>query len=232
MLLQAKQAVKRFSTGSRNEVTAVNDVSLELAAGEFLAIQGPSGGGKSTLLLMLGGLLRPESGTIKINGRQLYELSSEERAALRATEIGFVFQQFHLIPYLTVRENVLAPGLAPRPAGKVLAHAELEQRADELINSFGLESRANHKPGELSTGERQRTALARALLFSPPLLLADEPTGNLDDENARIVLTAMKDYCAAGGGVLLVTHDARASEFADRTLTIRDGELQTENVSA
>ncbi|MCA9041257.1 MAG: ABC transporter ATP-binding protein [Planctomycetaceae bacterium] len=232
MLLQAKQAVKRFSSGTPNEVIAVKDISLDLSAGEFLAIHGPSGGGKSTLLLILGGLLRPDSGTIEINGRQPYALSAEDRASLRATEIGFVFQQFHLIPYLTVIENVIAPGLAPRPAGKESSHTELHQRAVELIEKFGLAARADHKPGELSTGERQRTALARALLFKPPLLLADEPTGNLDDENARIVLTAMKEYCAEGGGVLLVTHDARASEYADRTLTIRDGQLQAENVPA
>ncbi|MAT16893.1 MAG: ABC transporter [Planctomyces sp.] len=231
MLLSARQAVKRFSPGTPNEVVAVNDISLELAKGEFLAIHGPSGGGKSTLLLMLGGLLRPDSGTIEINGRQPYTLSSEDRAALRATEIGFVFQQFHLIPYLTVIENVLAPGLAPRPAGKSPSRSELESRAAELVEKFGLKDRAGHKPGELSTGERQRTALARALIFAPPLLLADEPTGNLDDDNARIVLTAMKEYCAEGGGVLLVTHDVRASEYADRTLTIRRGQLQPQGVT-
>ncbi|MEZ6044438.1 MAG: ABC transporter ATP-binding protein [Planctomycetaceae bacterium] len=227
MLLDAKQIVKEFSTGSQHKVVAVNEVSLSVSPREFLAIRGPSGGGKSTLLLILGGLLRPDQGEVEITGKNLYALTPEKRAEFRASEIGFVFQQFHLIPYLSVLENVIAPGLAPRSAGKASSQAELEARAMELLDRFGMTSRKDHNPGELSTGERQRTSLARAMLFNPPLLLADEPTGNLDEENARIVLTALKEYSAAGGGVLLVTHDDRASEYADRTLLIRDGKLES-----
>ncbi len=218
MLIQVEQVKKTYQR-AENSVSAVDDVSLSLDKGEFLSIHGPSGGGKSTLLLMLGGLLKPDAGTITVNDQQPYKMSSEERAAFRATNIGFVFQQFHLIPYLSVADNILAPSIAHQTPG-------MEARVAERVERFGFQHRANHKPGELSTGERQRTALARALLFNPPILLADEPTGNLDDENAETVLGYLKDFCAEGGGVLLVTHDARATEYAARTLNIRDGKLQ------
>ena len=204
--------------GSADEVVAVRDVSLAVNGGEFVAVQGPSGCGKTTLLLICGALLAPDSGTATVEGTDLYALPADARARFRAQHIGFVFQQFHLIPYLNVRDNVLAGALAtgaPLPA----------TRAEELIGRFGLAGRIQHLPSELSMGERQRVALARALLNQPGLVLADEPTGNLDEASGDVVLTALADYARAGGAVLMVTHDPRAGRIASRTLSMRAGRL-------
>ena len=218
MLLELTNLQKTYE-GPGGPVTALDQVSLTLDAGEFLAIKGPSGCGKSTLLLTVGGLLRPDSGTLKFAGTEPFELSADARADLRARQIGFVFQQFHLVPYLSVLDNVLAPTLATGSDNS-------RDHARELLERFGLNERSGHRPAELSSGERQRTALARALLNRPKLLLADEPTGNLDDENAQIVLRAMKDFAEGGGGVLLVTHEQSALEFADRIVSMRVGRLE------
>ena len=202
-------------------VQALDEVSLRLSAGEYVAVQGPSGCGKTTLLLMIGGLLRPSSGQITVDGHDPYGFSPEERARFRAANIGFVFQQFHLIPYLSVWDNVLAPVLAqPSP------HAQ--ERAREVVSKLGLLGRVEHLPSELSTGERQRVALARSLLNQPKLLLADEPTGNLDSDNATIVLRFLAEFAAEGGAVLLVTHDAAATQYAQRTLHLKAGRLLAE----
>lgn len=217
MLLALHSVSKTYRDGPR-QIRAVDRVSLELAEGEFVAVQGPSGCGKSTLLLMAGGLLTPDSGEVRIAGENPYALSSDARARFRAENVGFVFQQFHLVPYLDVLGNVLAPAMAAR-------RPDAESRARELIAHFGLADRIHHVPGKLSTGERQRTALARALLNRPKLLLADEPTGNLDRENAVAVLGYLREFAEHGGGVLLVTHDPRAANVADRTVEIRDGQL-------
>jgi ABC-type lipoprotein export system ATPase subunit len=184
----------------------------------LLAVHGPSGCGKTTLLLTAGALLRPNAGQVSLDGQDPYGLNPEARSELRARVIGFVFQQFHLIPYLTVRQNILAPSLA-MPA------KEADQRAQELVNRFGLDDRAGHVPAQLSTGQRQRTALARALLNQPKIILADEPTGNLDEKNAEIVFGYFSEYVAEGGCVLLVTHDAKAAAHATRTLQMVDGRL-------
>ncbi len=207
--------ISKFYQKNKNTVTALNDVSIELEHGDFIAIQGHSGSGKTTLLLSAGGLLRPDTGTILLNNRDLYSLSSNERAAFRAENIGFVFQQYHLIPYLNVRENIAAPALAKKFDG-------LQERIDELIKQFGLSHRENHLPSELSAGEKQRTALARALLFKPSLLLADEVTGNLDRKNADLVLSVLREFAHSGGMVILVTHDEHAASAADSTLHIKD----------
>jgi putative ABC transport system ATP-binding protein len=143
-------------------------------------------------------------------------MPADQRSRLRSRLIGFVFQQFHLIPYLTVRENILTPSLSA-------ANENATQRVKELINQFGLQDRADHLPSQLSTGERQRTALARALFNQPRIVFADEPTGNLDDENAEAVLKHLSHYVAAGGSVLLVTHSARAGDYATRALKMKDG---------
>jgi ABC-type lipoprotein export system ATPase subunit len=183
-----------------------------------LAVVGPSGCGKTTLLLAAGGLLRPDAGEVRIDGADPYALDADARAELRAREVGFVFQQFHLVAYLSVIDNVLAPCLA-RPLDGA------RQRARELIERFGLAGRADHLPGELSTGERQRTALARAMLHSPRLICADEPTGNLDEDNGRVILESLRDFATAGGAVLMVTHDLRVAELADRTVGLREGRV-------
>jgi ABC-type lipoprotein export system ATPase subunit len=213
-----EEVTKTFD-GPAGKVVALDDVSFSLARGELLIINGHSGCGKSTLLLTAAGMLRPDSGTVRLlDGQNPYKLSADRRSRLRAGSIGFVFQQFHLIPYLTVRENIMAPLLcmpAPDPEG----------RARDLIGRFGLEERADHVPAQLSTGERQRTALARALFHRPEIILADEPTGNLDDENAELVLQHLRDYASSGGSVLLVTHNARAAGYATRVLKMKQGRL-------
>ena len=197
--------------GPRGTVRAVTEFTLALQAGEFVSVQGPSGCGKTTVLLTAGGLLQPDAGQVVVDGCDLYAQSAAARAQVRATKIGFVFQQFHLIPYLSVWDNVLCPSLA---ADLPAAH----RRAHELIERFGLTQRRDHVPAQLSTGERQRTALARALLSQPRLLLADEPTGNLDAENGAVVLTHLADFARAGGAVLLVTHDPRVAQYAPRNV--------------
>ena len=203
------EGIEKTYQGRTGPVRAVSSRSLEVAAGEFVALQGPSGSGKTTVLLCAGGLLRPDSGRVTIEGRDLYALSVEDRARLRASAIGFIFQEFHLLPYLSVLENVLVPALGKKSP-------EASRRAEELIDRFGLGPRARHLPAELSTGERQRVALARALLNRPRLLLADEPTGNLDPENGRAVLDHLTGFSREGGAVLLVTHDDEAAARAGR----------------
>lgn len=206
----------RDLTKTYGAVRAVDGVSLTLQAGEFVSIQGPSGCGKSTLLLAAGGLLRPAAGTVTVAGQDPYALSAEQRAKFRAAHIGFVFQQFHLVPYLNVLDNVMVPSLAV-PARR--------ERAVELVAQFGLADRAHHVPSQLSVGERQRCALARALLNQPQLLLADEPTGNLDRENGQVVLDCLREFARRGGAVLLVTHDDHASRMAQRAVHLRQGKV-------
>jgi ABC-type lipoprotein export system ATPase subunit len=216
-MLEFKNISKWFD-GPQGKVTALNRVSLSISPGEFLAVRGPSGCGKTTLLLTAGGLLRPNTGQVSLDGYDPYALSPEMRSRMRARMIGFVFQQFHLIPYLTVRQNILAPSLA-------LPAKEADQRARGLVSRFGLDNRAGHVPAQLSTGQRQRTALARALLNKPKIILADEPTGNLDEDNANIVFGYLSQYVAEGGCVLLVTHDVRAAAHAARTLQMSEGRI-------
>jgi len=220
MALIRVEGLSKSYAGRSGAVQALDDISLEAGAGDFVAVRGPSGCGKTTLLLTLGGLLQPTSGTVEVDGTQPYTLTAESRSRFRARHIGFVFQQFHLVPYLSVVENVAAPSLAaPSP--------EARERAQQLVERFGLAHRADHRPAELSTGERQRTALARAMLNAPSVLLADEPTGNLDEENAAVVLGHLKDFADQGGAVLLVTHEDKAASFSGRTLRMREGRLVT-----
>ena len=200
------------------EVVSLDRFTAEIAEGEFVAVRGPSGSGKTTLLLTLGGMQRPSAGAVQFGGRDLYGLPPAERARLRSGEIGFVFQMFHLVPYLDLLGNVLlaAPG---RPGD-----AERE-RAAGLLDELGLAKRASHRPGELSAGERQRLAVARALLNRPKLILADEPTGNLDPENAAEVIRHLAEFHQNGGTVVLVTHGSAADEYAGRMLRLDRGRL-------
>jgi ABC-type lipoprotein export system ATPase subunit len=217
MLISLDHITKSY-TGDVENVVAVDDVSVSVDSGEFVAVVGPSGCGKTTLLLVAGGLLRPDSGQVTIDGADPYSLSTEQRARFRAERIGFVFQQFHLVPYLNVLDNVLAPAL-------VTGDPTARQRADGLVQRFGLADRVRHRPGQLSTGERQRVALARALLNEPKVILADEPTGNLDGENSNEVLKALQAFANEGGAVLLVTHDPNAVAFAGRKVVLAGGQL-------
>jgi len=217
MLLELTHVRKVYTDGGRT-VRALDDVSMQVAAGEFVTVTGPSGSGKTTLLLIAGALLRPDGGAVTLAGIEPYDLTPEQRTRFRAENIGFVFQQFHLVPYLSVRENVLSPVLAWWRDG-------VHDRADALLERFGLASRRDHRPGELSTGERQRTALARALLHRPKVLLADEPTGNLDAANAALVVAALRDCAREGIAVLHVTHHPELTAPFGRVLRLADGRL-------
>jgi len=207
-MLQLEKIVKIY-TKENKIVEALSKTNLHVSAGEFVAIEGPSGSGKTTLLLIAGGLLHPERGNVSIDNHDIYAMNSDERLRLRARYIGFVFQQYHLIPYLTVLENVLTPSLAQ-------PKSENRGRAEALIDQLGLQPRTNHLPSELSSGEKQRTAMARALLCKPKLILADEITGNLDTANSNIVISCLKEFAQNDGAVLLVTHDHAAAQQADR----------------
>lgn len=212
-MLELRNISKTFH-GPQGAVRPIAELSLRVERGEFVAVQGPSGSGKTTLLLTAGGMLRPDSGQAIVGGQDIYALPAESRARFRAEHIGFVFQQFHLIPYLSVLENVLAPALAKSAPG-------LRERATQLCRAVGLEHRLRHRPSELSTGERQRCALARALLHAPPLVLADEPTGNLDEANANAILDQLQAYVGQGNALLLVTHDPRAAQRSRRIVTLK-----------
>lgn len=206
-MLQLDHISKTFRTSEGTSVHACDNLSLDVDPGEFLGIQGSSGCGKTTMLLIAGGLLKPDQGTVMVDGQDPYELAPDMRARFRATKIGFVFQQFYLVSYLSVAENIMAASIGT-------AKTNARRRADELMKEFGLTDRAQQLPGKLSTGERQRTALARALFNEPKLLLADEPTGNLDSENSAIVLQHMQAYAEAGGTVVMVSHDPSALDAA------------------
>ncbi len=195
------------------ELEVLSGISFRVENGEFLAVHGPSGSGKTTLLLTTGALLCPDSGTVVLDNQNPFSLSRKQRSIFRSEKIGFVFQQFYLMGYLNVLENVLLPELAAN--GK-----KLRERAIDLIEELGLSARINHIPSQLSVGEKQRVALARALLRSPSVLLADEPTGNLDPDNSEIVIKKLKQFAQNGGHVIMVTHSRDASDVADRKIEL------------
>lgn len=229
MLLQLEEVFKTY-LGGEQPVPALDGVSLELDSGMFVAIRGPSGCGKTTLLLTAGTLLAPDRGQVVLAGERPYDMNGDARAAFRAQQLGFVFQQFHLVPYLSVLDNVLAPTLALADTPAAVSADVAREAAQLLLERFGLSDRAGHTPARLSSGERQRCALARALLNKPKMLLADEPTGNLDAENAALVLSALRGFVEDGGAVLLVTHDDRAAAAADHTLWMKQGRLEPQEV--
>jgi len=211
------EKVTKVYRGPQGEVRALDGVDLRVAEGEFVAVRGASGSGKSTLLLTLGGMVRPTRGRVTVAGSDVYALSPGERARFRAENIGFVFQLFHLVPYLSVLENVLVPTLAASGRGRA--------SAPELLEGFGLAHRIHHRPAELSIGERQRVAMARALLNRPKLILADEPTGNLDPANATEVMNHLADLHRSGTTIVVVTHEELAARYAQRTVEIREGRI-------
>ena len=223
VILEAHDLVKRYPLGD-GEVTALDGVSLSIQRGEFVAIMGASGSGKSTMLHVLGGLDRPTSGEVVIDGVNFSQLDDDHATLTRREKTGFVFQFFNLIPLLTVSENVALPFLI---GGETLAHRR--ERNDQLLEMVALTSKAHHRPDQLSAGEQQRVALARALATEPALLLADEPTGNLDYTTGTEILDLLWDSCdRLGQTIVLVTHDARAAAYADRVLVVRDGKIRDE----
>ena len=217
------ESVSKTYSRRRKEVCALDNVTLNIARGEFVAIVGPSGSGKSTFLLMLGGMLSPASGRVLVDGVSLYDLDTEERAALRRKSIGFVFQTFNLIPYLTASENVQVPLMLAGVDGN-----EKTERAAELLGRLGLGDRLDHKPSELSVGQQQRVALARVQANNPPVILADEPTGNLDPETGRAVLAFLEEVNREGRTIVMVTHDMRAAEKAKRIIRLVEGRVHSD----
>ncbi|NQU39017.1 MAG: ABC transporter ATP-binding protein [Lentisphaerae bacterium] len=221
MLLIAEKLDKTYHLG-KARIDVLRDAELAVRAGESVAIIGASGAGKSTLLHVLGGLDRPDAGRVAVNGVDVYGVSASRRTRLRATDIGFVFQSYHLLPEMDLLENVVLPAMALPDwlHGARRARA----RARELLASVGLAEREGHLPMELSGGEQQRAALARALMNSPQLVLADEPTGNLDDETGGLVLDLLLSLTLGRGHALvMVTHNRRVAERCDRVLELRDG---------
>jgi len=216
--LELRQVTKRLRSGER-ELTIVDAVDLAVAPGEFLAVLGPSGSGKSTLLGLAAGLDRPSSGEVLIDGQPIHALSEDSLARLRRGRIGFVFQSFQLLGNLTALENVLLPL-------ELAGRAGAARRAAELVAEVGLGERGHHYPSQLSGGEQQRVALARAFAIEPALLLADEPTGNLDGATGAVVLDLLARLRAEHGSTLvLVTHDPEVAALADRRIHLRDGRI-------
>jgi putative ABC transport system ATP-binding protein len=206
------------SYNGKRQVVALNHIDLEIARGEMVSIVGPSGSGKSTLLNLIGGLDRPTAGEIRIDGQAVAQLSDDDLTRLRRDKIGFIFQFFNLLPSLTCVENVALPLHL-----KGLPRKEIDKRARDLLELVQLGHRLDHLPDELSGGERQRVAIARALAFSPPVLLADEPTGNLDTHTGAEILRLVRDlHQRLNATVLIVTHDASVAESCPRTVTLRD----------
>ena len=205
------------------EVRALDDVSLTIAAGEFLALMGPSGSGKSTLLHLIAGIDRPTSGTCRVQGVDVTELDESQLADWRNQNVGFVFQTFNLIPVLTAFENVELPLLLMN-----LSSVERRKRVHHALELVGLADRATHLPRQMSGGQEQRTAIARALVTDPALIVADEPTGNLDHASAEQVLGILRELSgAAGKTVIMVTHDPRAAAFGSRSIHLEKGQLTT-----
>lgn len=220
--LSVSNVTKTFGEGE-GEVTAVRDVSFSADAGEFIALVGPSGSGKTTLLAMIGGLLSPTSGSIKVNGTSLGELSGSDQARYRRDQVGYVFQSNNLLPYLTVRENLmLVRAIGAKGRGTAAS------RADELIEELGLGKRRNALATELSGGERQRVAIARALMNDPDLVLVDEPTASLDSTRGRQVVKSLLEEVKSRNKLgIMVTHDLDMAGMADRVLELHDGALQS-----
>jgi ABC-type lipoprotein export system ATPase subunit len=213
--------VGKIFTGGDAEIVALRDVDLTVRAGEFVAITGPSGSGKSTLLHLLGGLDGPTTGRITVRGHRLDAMGAEARTTFRRHEVGFVFQFFNLVGDLTAVENVALPLLL---AG--MSRRTATDRAAEMLDGVGLGERGRHRPGQLSGGQMQRVAIARALVHRPAVVLADEPTGNLDRTAGTMVLELLRDTAASQhAAVVMVTHDERAAALAERTVTVVDGRL-------
>ena len=217
------RAIRRVFPVGEEEVHALRDVTLHIDRGEYVSIMGPSGSGKSTLLNILGLLDRPSAGTYELDGRDVTALDDEQQSQVRREKIGFVFQFFHLVPRLTAAENVELPlvlaGAAP---------AERKEKVERLLGEFGIARRARHRPDQLSGGERQRVAIARAMVMQPAAILADEPTGNLDQHTGQEVIHLLEELNGRGMTLILVTHDASLGDRARRRIRTLDGRIASD----
>ena len=225
--LIALSGIERIFYLGDSEVHALHHLDLNIDSGEYVAVMGPSGSGKSTLLNLLGLLDHPNSGTYRLEGRDVTTLSGEEQARVRSERIGFVFQSFHLVPRLTAAENIALPMIL---AG--VAPAERVRRVKQALTDYGLINRAEHRPNQLSGGQRQRVAIARATIMQPAVLLADEPTGNLDRATGEEVLRLLEGLNANGVTLMVVTHDIDLGARARRQLRMEDGELRHDSAAA
>ena len=226
ILLKAEDLYKSYKMGP-SKVKVLKGANLSVKKGEFTAIIGASGSGKSTLLHILGALDKPDKGTVKFNGQDLNQLKARELNKFRNKKVGFVFQFYHLLDELNVLENVYLPSMAGTSVlGWFLRRKWAKNRAKELLEKLGLSDRAKHKPYQLSGGERQRVAIGRALMNEPVLLLADEPTGNLDWNTGNSILEILEDLNKAGQTIVMVTHDERIAKRANRIIKIIDGEIK------
>lgn len=223
MNIEVKDLSKIYESGE-NKVVALNHVNLEIAAGEFISVMGPSGSGKSTLLHLLSGLDRPSSGSVAYDGTDIYRADDKELSAFRRRRIGFIFQQFNLLPVLTAKENIIMPLLLDK------RHPD-ETYLEEITDLLGISSRMSHLPSELSGGQQQRVAIARALIAKPDIIFADEPTGNLDSKSGSEVMGLLRDiWRKMGKTLLIITHDSRIARMADRHFVIVDGVLSEEMI--
>ncbi|MBK7134446.1 MAG: ABC transporter ATP-binding protein [Bacteroidales bacterium] len=214
-MIELNNITKVYRKGTE-EFIALLDVSIKIEKGEFIAVSGASGAGKSTLLNIIGGLILPDSGSVLFNGHNIYSQSAGATDAYRKKNVGFMFQQFHLMPYLTVLENIK------------LACFEKDQlhNIESFLEKCSLSTLKNKYPDELSVGEKQRTAFVRAIITNPEILLADEPTGNLDPENSRILMSLVEDHHRGGGTVILVSHDPLTAQYANRSIVLNKGKLK------
>lgn len=220
------QDVSRIYRMGENEIRALDKISFSVEQGEFLSIMGPSGSGKSTCMNMIGCLDRPTSGIVEINGKETAKMTEKELSALRNKTIGFVFQQYHLLPGLNILENVMLP----------LRYQKIEkqkriQKAKEALEKVGLKERFKHRPNELSGGQKQRVAIARAIVTEPDIILADEPTGALDSHTGKTIMNLFREINTAGTTVIIVTHDPRIGENTKRCVRILDGKIQSDTTS-
>jgi len=231
-ILKAEGLYKSYRMGA-TEVKVLKGVDLAVKKGEFLAIVGASGSGKSTLLHILGALDRPDKGVVRFEGRDLSRVASRELNRFRNKMVGFVFQFYHLLDELNVLENVFLPAMAGKSVvGWIASRRWAKKQARKLLSQLGLSQRANHKPYQLSGGERQRTAIARALMNEPKIVLADEPTGNLDSETGNGILGVFEGLNRAGQTIVMVTHDERIAQKAGRIITLADGRIEHKSTRA
>ncbi len=219
----AENLVKKYGNGHAT-VTALGGVSLQIEAGEFIGVMGESGSGKSTLLSVMGAMNAPTSGSLTVDEIKVYSLNREQRADFRREFLGFIFQSFHLVPYLTVLENVMLP-LAIIKAGK----SKKRDMAEQALSQVGLLDKAHRLPGQISGGEKERVAIARSIVNEPPVLLADEPTGNLDTKTSTGIMKLLQSLNAEGMTIIMVTHSHECAKYAQRILQVSDGILVGEN---